>query len=257
MIGKVIIAAMAALFAVSARHLYEAWIKHLAWSGLSIEPERTAANGLWAIRVHNNSSIPIKNCTAYLTINHDGTDHAPGVFLDYASDPTTPDFVTPIIQQTMTINEDCVAWARQQGPKREHSPTLDIYPGERQALHLVALAEIPTYNCLQQLRHQCNVLNGKLVIPRGIAADFGFEEITVLVFPSETGFTPNPRAFLKAERSYAAKLKLVSETLPAKEFELLIDPKSPDALVRCVRVLPKGGYGWIERLERDSAVRPY
>ena len=59
----------------------------------------------------------------------------------------------------------------------------------------------------------------------------------VIVIASPAGVAPSPAATLKPQL-YCCTLKIVAESMPAKVFELEINPENTDIL-RVSRVLPK------------------
>ena len=135
-----------------------------------------------------------------------------------------------------------------------YQPDSSIYPGERQALMLVQTGTALTDQQLDELQDHVRKVDGKHFLSYGLFMVARNDLEKALILPSEQGF-PVPRAFLRANRTYSMTLKLVSATLPAKEFELVIDPTNSKQMVRVLGSLPKASRSWLQKLEQRAETR--
>ncbi len=236
--SKALLALLGAVTALFAKVWFEAWQRYRTWHLLSAKPVYSGDG--WVLQIENGSDLPIKAAAAYLSIQIEDTDFAQNRMVELADPDEVPLKFWPITPRILKgpLEELSTHWRRGVGGYDKPEGALaTLCPGEVQSLKLVRLLQAAL----------CDGSTGESESILSVSFDAEFSDEWVVLVASEKGFL-EPMACLHRKR-YMARLKVVSEGLPAKVFELEINPDNSEML-RVLRVAPRPN--WIDRWEAQA-----
>jgi hypothetical protein len=156
-------------------------------------------NSVASVRVHNKSKYPMYSCWAYIAFDDIRNE-------DIIEDRHLPTrdrvhFHRDGFLRLTEDSEDRLHWAY------KFSASMDILPGEMQALRVFRVCRLPMENWIGVFSEDGDWIDNKA----------------------------NARIFLTTGRAYAGYIKIVSEDMPAKKFRFKIDqPPDPKYPIRIV-----------------------
>lgn len=236
--SKFVLALFSAAMALGAKAIFEAWQRWRTWDLLTAKPVWIGDG--WAIQIGNGSNWPIKGAVAYLTLEVSDSDFAPNRRVEMTApgeEPLEFYLIKPRVSSG-PLEELPISWqlGRDAFAKRE-GVTTTLCPGEAKALKL-----------LRNSRAAEHDPHSDPASSRDDHFEAYWSKEWVVLVASEAGFL-EPIACLHRRR-YTGVLKVVSESLPAKAFEIEVDPSTPN-LLKVLRVIPRPSA--IDRWEAESS----
>jgi hypothetical protein len=234
-LSKLVLATFGAAIALFAKVMWEAWQRCRIWDLLTA----TVAyrDDGWTIQIENRSAQPIASPAATLSVESCDEDFVPTRWVGLANPDEIPTYAHPVTPKILRgpLDELLLVWRGRSNGKYEKVGAESVLgSGEVRFLSIGRVCQTVPSSPAE---------SGPLT--QDDAVTELMDDITSsILLASEGGFC-EPLAILKRKR-YRASLRIVSQSLPAKTFELVIDPDSP-AFLTVSRVVPRASL--IDRLE--------
>jgi hypothetical protein len=194
-IGALAGALFGIITSVTTNWLIETWRRRSMWAHLDCSVSE-GHDCVASVRVHNRSNYPMHNCWAYIAFDDIRED-------DIIADSQLPSGVKVHFHKQSgpcltPDREDRLHWAY------DYAASVDILPGEQQALRVFRWLDVATDQCIGVFTEQ-----GDWIKPPSIPA----------------------RVLLQNSRPYQGYIKIVSDDMVAKQFRFTIkcplDPATP------------------------------